>query len=130
MNMPVSSQDRLVIENVFKAMQTGPSAENQLLGLFHKDGVLMEPFTGQMQTHQGIAAIKASLVPMWANQAPDMKIVLDRVDLLGNQLRAEWTCTSSVMPGPMRGFDMFQIDRGKVKRLEINITEMPDFGGQ
>ncbi len=127
--MSVSTSDRQVIENVFRAMQTGPTAEKELLSLFAEDGVLVEPFTGQVQTHAGKPAIKASLVPMWANQAPDMKILLDRVDLQGQTIRAEWTCTSSVMPGPMRGYDLFQINNGIINRMEIFVTEMPDFHG-
>ncbi len=128
--MPVTTTDQRIIEDLFKAMQTGPAAENDLLALFAEDGVLVEPFTGQMQTHQGKPAIKASLVPMWSNRAPDMKIKLDRVDMQDSTIRAEWTCTASVMPGPMRGYDLFQIQGGKIKRLEINITEMPQFPGQ
>lgn len=127
--MSVTANDRQVIENVFRAMQTGPTAENELLSLFADDGILVEPFTGQMQTHEGKAAIKASLVPMWANQAPDMKILLDRVDLQGQTIRAEWTCTASVMPGPMRGYDLFQIKNGVIHRMEIIVTEMPEFSG-
>ncbi|MFT3879682.1 MAG: nuclear transport factor 2 family protein [Gemmatales bacterium] len=128
--MTVSTNDRQVIENVFRAMQTGPTAEKELLELFAEDGILVEPFTGQMQTHEGKPAIKASLVPMWANRAPDMKIMLDRVDLQGTTVRAEWTCTSSAMPGPMRGYDLFQIKSGKINRMEIFVTEMPQFPGQ
>jgi hypothetical protein len=127
--MSVSTKDRQVIESVFRSMQTGPSAEKELLSYFAEDGVLVEPFTGQVQTHAGKAAIKASLVPMWANQAPDMKIMLDRVDLHGSTIRAEWTCTSSVMPGPMRGYDLFQIINGIIQRMEIIVTEMPPFHG-
>lgn len=125
--MSVSTKERQVIENVFRFMQTGPTAEKELLSLFAEDGVLVEPFTGQMQTHEGKAAIKASLVPMWANQAPDMKILLDRVDLQGQTIRAEWTCTASVMPGPIRGYDLFQIKNGIINRMEIFVTEMPEF---
>lgn len=66
---------------------------------------------------------------MWANQAPDMKIMLDRVDLQGQTIRAEWTCTASVMPGPMRGYDLFQINNGVINRMEIFVTEMPGFPG-
>jgi hypothetical protein len=128
--MSVNPNDRQIIENVFKAMQTGPAAEKDLLGLFAEDGILVEPFTGAVQTHEGKSAIKASLVPMWSNRAPDMKIMLDRVDLQGQTIRAEWTCTSSVMPGPMRGFDLFNIQGGKIKRLEIVVTDMPQLPGQ
>ena len=128
--MSVSTSDRQVIDDLVRAMQIGPAAENDLLGLFAEDGVLVEPFTGQMQTHNGKPAIKASLTQMWTNRAPDMKLMLDRVDMQGKAIRAEWTCTSSVMPGPMKGYDLFQIQQGKIKRLEIFVTQMPGFPGQ
>ena len=89
------------------------------------DGVLVEPFTGRMQTHTGKQAIRASLEQMAQNRAPDLTLTLDRVDMDGSAVRAEWTCTSKVMPGPMRGYDLFVIRSGKISRLEIVITEMP-----
>jgi hypothetical protein len=126
--VPVSNQDRKVIEDLFHAMQVGPAAEETLLSLFTDDAVFVEPFTGRAQTHSGKPAIRASLAPMWQNRAPDLALALDRVDLDGDGLRAEWTCTSSVMPGPMRGYDLLTIRSGKISRLEIVVTEMPRMG--
>jgi hypothetical protein len=106
-------------------MQTGPAAENEILELFAEDGVLVEPFAGRIQTHVGKTQLRACLQDMWTNRAPDLRLKTDRVDLDGETLRAEWTCTSTVLPGPMRGYDLFTIRQGKISRLEIVITEMP-----
>jgi hypothetical protein len=123
--VPVKDQDLKIIEGVMRGMQTGPAAENDILELFAEDGVLVEPFTGRIQTHVGKAQLRACLQDMWKNRAPDLMLKTDRVDLDGETLRAEWTCTSTVLPGPMRGYDLFTIHQGKICRLEIAITEMP-----
>ena len=123
--MPVKAEDRKVVEDLLRAMQTGPSAFEELLALFADDGVLVEPFTGTMQTHTGKPAIRASLNQMAQHRTPDLTLKLDRVDMDGGAVRAEWTCTSKSMPGPMRGYDLFTIRGGKISRLEIVITEMP-----
>jgi len=123
--MPVKAEDRKVVEDLLRTMQTGPSAFEELLALFADDGVLVEPFTGTMQTHTGKPAIRASLNQMAQHRAPDLTLKLDRVDMDGGAVRAEWTCTSDSMPGPMRGYDLFTIHGGKISRLEIFITQMP-----
>jgi ketosteroid isomerase-like protein len=123
--MPVNEQDRKVVEDLCKAMQIGPAAEEALMALFTDDAVLIEPFTGRTQTHTGKPAIRASLAAMWQNRAPDLTLTLDRVDADGNMLRAEWTCTSALLAGPMRGYDRLTIREGKLSHLEIIITEMP-----
>ena len=48
-----------------------------------------------------------------------MKLVLDRADRDGDRVRADWTCTSPVFPAPMKGYDLFTIQDGKIARLEI-----------
>ncbi len=123
--MPVRDQDRQVVEELLRAMQAGPAAKETLLGLFTEDAVLVEPFTGRSQTHRGKPAIRASVEEMGKNRAPDMALALDRVDLDGGRVRAEWTCTSAMLPGPMRGYDLLTIRAGKISRLEIYLTEMP-----
>lgn len=126
--MPVSTADRKVVEDLMHAMQAGPAGEETLLGLFAEDGVLVEPFTGKMQTHVGKQAIRASLREMSKTRAPDLKLMLDRVDVDGGKLRADWSCTSSILPAPMRGHDFFELRGGKISRLEIYVTEMPGMG--
>jgi uncharacterized protein (TIGR02246 family) len=123
--MPVSERDRKLVEDMLKAMQAGPPAEEELLNLFTEDAVLVEPFTGRVQTHTGKAAIRASMQEMAKTRAPDLTLRLDRVDLDGDHLRAEWTCRSAMMPGPMRGIDLVTVRDGRIGKLEIVVTEMP-----
>lgn len=123
--MPVSSHDRSVVENLFKAMQKGPAGGDDMLSLFAEDAVFIEPFSGVPQTHTGKAAIRQSFTGMWQDPPPDMRLFLDRVDVDGDKVRAEWTCTSPVFPEPMKGFDLFTIRGGKIARLEIVVTSVP-----
>jgi hypothetical protein len=126
--MPVQDEDRKVVEALFKAMQMGPAGEADMMALFTDDATFIEPFSGSVQTHNGTEAIRKSFKEMWHEPPPDIKLILDRVDLDGQQVRAEWTCTSPVFPKPMKGYDLFTIDSGKINRLEIVVTEMPPMG--
>lgn len=126
--MSVSESDRTVVENMFKAMQGGPEGEEDMMALFDESAVFTEPFSGQPQTHTGKDAIRSSFQEMWANPAPDLKLIVDRVDLDGDQIRADWTCTSPVFPSPMKGHDIFTITDGKIMRLEVIVTDMPPMG--
>ncbi len=121
----VSASDRSVIENLFKAMQSGPAGEEQMMSLFAADAVFIEPFGGQPQTHTGAPAIRQSFRQMNEQPLPEMRLVLDRVDLDGNQVRAEWTCHSAAFPTPMKGYDLFTIKGGKIAKLEIIVTDAP-----
>jgi len=123
--MPVPEQDRKTVENLFKAMQVGPSGEEAMMALFDENAVFIEPFSGQVQTHAGKLAIRDSFRQMWEAPVPDLQLTLDRVDLDGDAVRAEWTCVSPAFPRPMRGFDLFRIRAGKIMRLEIVVTQMP-----
>ena len=68
--MPLDDDDRKVVEELYKAMQAGPAGESAIMGLFADDAVLVEPFTGQPQTHSGKPAIRAALATMWQGRAP------------------------------------------------------------
>jgi ketosteroid isomerase-like protein len=125
--MPVDD-DRRVVEELYKAMQAGPAGEAAIMGLFTDDAVLVEPFTGRPRTHSGKADIRAALAAMWQGRGPDLVLTLDRIDIDGDSVRAEWTCTSSILPGPLRGRDCLTVRSGKIAFLEITITEMPSFG--
>ena len=123
--MSVDPKQRDVVERLFRAMQMGPGGEAAMMDLFADDAVFIEPFSGQAQTHEGKDAIRASFKDMWANPAPDLELVMDRVDADGSGIRAEWTCTSPAFPIPMRGHDLFEVQDGLITRLEIVVTEMP-----
>jgi hypothetical protein len=127
--MAVNARQRKAVEEVFKAMQAGPAGESAMMDLFVDDAVLVEPFAGAPQTHTGKAAIRQSFRDQWKNPVPDLTLTLDRVDLEGSQVRAEWTCTSPAFPAPMRGYDLFTLnDAGKIIRLEIVVTDAPTEG--
>lgn len=123
--MSVLASDRTVVENLFKAMQAGPEGERLMMSLFHDDAVFIEPFGGQPMTHGGHDAIRESFRQQTAHPLPDMKLTLDRVDMDGAIVRAEWTCSSSAFPAPMRGYDLFTIKNGKIARLEIVVKSVP-----
>jgi hypothetical protein len=124
--MAVNAQQRKAVEDLFKAMQAGPDGEASMVGLFADDAVLIEPFTGKPQTHRGKAAIRQSFRDQWKNPLPELKLTVDRVDLDGTQVRAEWTCTSPAFSAPMRGYDLFTLsDTGQITRLEIIVTDAP-----
>ncbi len=123
--MPVAAADRMIVEGLFRAMQAGPGGEADMMSLFADDAVFVEPFSGQPMTHVGFAAIRESFRQQWVHPLPDMKLMLDRVDLDGSIVRAEWTCESSAFPTPMRGHDFLTIANGKIVRLEIVVTDMP-----
>lgn len=123
--MPVSERDRAAVDALFRAMQAGPLGEDALMALFADDAVLVEPFGGQVRTHSGHTAIRASFRETWKDPLPDMDLQVERVDQDGGRVRAEWTCASSAFPAPMRGFDLFDVHEGKIRRLEIVVTDMP-----
>lgn len=124
--MAVNAQQRKAVEGLFKAMQAGPGGEDAMVGLFADEAVFIEPFSGQPQTHKGRAAIRQSFRDQWVDPPPDLTLVLDRVDLDGSLVRADWTCTSPAFPSPMRGYDLFMLnDSGQITRLEIIVTDAP-----
>jgi hypothetical protein len=111
-------------------MQTGPEGEAALMSLFDERAVFVEPFSGEPQTHVGKDAIRRSFRDQWNNPLPDFNLTLDRVDLDAPHVRAEWTCTSSVFPTPMRGYDLFSLNaQGKIERFEIIVTDAPPTDG-
>ena len=128
--MAVSPQQQKTVEALFRAMQVGPAGEEPMMALFADGAVMVEPFSGQPQTHEGKTAIRQSFRDQWKNPLPDLTLVLDRVDLDPPCVRAEWTCSSPVFPAPMRGYDLFTLDSaGKIVRLEIVITDAPPMEG-
>jgi len=95
-------------------------------GLVRRRRCSRRAVSGRVQTHSGKAAIRNSFRDQWKNPVPDLKLILNRVDLDGPLIRAEWTCTSPAFPRPMRGYDLFTVDpTSKIKRLEIIVTEAP-----
>lgn len=121
----VSSQDGDVIAQYMRAMQGGPECEEDLLAMFTEDAVYIEPYAGEPQTHDGKPAIKAWVQAQSQMRPPDLTISVDRLDVEQGQVRADWTCRSSVFPGPMRGYDVYSIRDGRIARLETRMIDTP-----
>ncbi len=126
--MPVSQQDRAVVDRVFEAMHARAEGEQKMSALFAEGAVLVEPFSGEPRTHEGKAAIMAWFREAVQNMPPDMTIKMDRIDMDGGRVVAEWTCTSSVFPTPMRGKDIYRISGGLIQHAEYVVTDMPAMG--
>lgn len=126
--MSIQEQDRQTVEGVFRAMQQGPEGEALMVSLFSEDAHYIEPFSGEIKTHRGLAEIRTCFLESVSHGPPDLTLSLDRLDKEGENLRADWTCTSVAFPTPMKGYDLFTIREGKIHRLEIVVTDMPDFG--
>jgi ketosteroid isomerase-like protein len=121
----VSERDRATVERYFAAMQTGPGAVEDLVGLFEDDAVYIEPFTGQPQAHTGKTAIRAFFERALQQDMRNARLTLTRLDIDGDKLRSEWTCELPSMPAPMRGFDLLNLRGGRIVRLETTVTEFP-----
>lgn len=128
MPTPVQPAERQLVERYFKAMQAGAEALEEMVSLFAEDGEYIEPFSagGQPNAHRGSAAIRAFFQESF--QGPlghDVQLTLDRLDVDGNKLRSEWTCSMPIFPRPMHGFDLYTLEGGKIKRLEVTVSDMP-----
>ena len=124
--MTVTDTDKQVVQQMCEAMQAGESGKAALVGLFTDDAVFIEPFSGPPQTHTGIDAIRARVDEMVQQpRPPDFELKVDQVTTENGELVAYWTCTSAMMPGPMKGRDELKIRDGKISFLQINITAMP-----
>lgn len=126
--MPVRDEDRRAVEQVFAAMHARAAGEEQMMSLFAEHASVTEPFSGEPRTHKGKAAIRAWFRDAVQNMPPDMQIRMDRIDMDGVRVCAEWTCTSSVLASPMRGKDLYTIRNGVIENAEFIVTEMPPMG--
>jgi len=123
--MPVSDESRKLVEGLFRAMHDRQDGEARMAALFADDAEVTEPFSGQPTTHRGKGAIMAWFRQAVENMPPDMQIKMDRLDMDGDRVRADWTCTASAFPSPMKGHDLYVIRDGKIVRAEFVVTEMP-----
>ncbi len=126
--MSVSEGERQLVDDMFRVMQSGADGVDEMVALFNDDAVFVEPFSGTPRTHRGKDEIREAYLDMERDPVPDLKLVLDRLDMDGEQLRAEWTCTAPVFPAPMKGYDLFTIRDGKIACLEVVVTDAPPMG--
>jgi len=122
----LNESENMTIRAVYEAMQAGSVGEDRMVDLFTEDGVLVEPFSGAPREHRGQAAIRDCYRAMMAApRPPDFELKLDRIDVEAGRIFAEWTCSASVMPVPMKGRDEYVLRGDKIERLEIRLEGFP-----
>ena len=123
--MEPSQDARRLIEETSRAMQLGPAGESTILALFADDAEWVEPYTGQRRTHSGKGAIRAALRQMWTQPSPPgFAITTDRMDVEGQSVKVEWTCSCDGIPQLMRGYSLYSISpENLISRLELFITD-------
>jgi ketosteroid isomerase-like protein len=113
--------ERAVVERYYRAMEAGST--EQVDGLFADDAVYTEPFTkaGAPTTHTGRAEIVGWLGASFQAGNKDVTITLDRLDVDGDEVVAEWTCVGPMLPGPMKGHDRYVLRDGRIARLDTRL---------
>lgn len=110
------------IKRFFAAMQTGATAEGEMMSLFADDAVYREPFSGRDREHRGKAAIRQAMAEGWETPLPDMRIEIDRLQVTGELVRVQWTCHSPALPGGKgSGENIFTLRDGMIARLETHL---------
>lgn len=112
---------REVVDAYFAAMRRGRDAHHDLVALFAPDAEYTEPFAGAPRTHHGREAIDAALGASWDQSPPDLELIVHRVDVEGQEVRAAWSCRSPVFPAPVEGRDTYLIEAGRIRRLVTEI---------
>jgi ketosteroid isomerase-like protein len=113
--------EQVVIERYYRAMEAG--SREQMDGLFTADAVYSEPFSnGGVETvHRGRAGIVGWLAASFEGGNKGVTITLDRIDIDGDDIVAEWTCVGPMLPGPMKGHDRYQLQDGRIARLDTRL---------
>jgi hypothetical protein len=113
----------LEIANFFTAMQAGRDAAARLEAAFAEDAVYVEPFSGQVRSHTGRAAILAAMARGWEQPLPAMSIRIDHAETRGAEVMVRWTCFSPALPGGQgSGLNRFILSGGRIARLETSFT--------
>lgn len=127
--MPVTAEDRSVVEQVFQAMHARGEGEKKMMSLFDQNAVLTEPFSGQPRTHSGWNAIRDWFREAVQQMPPEMVIKMDKIDMAGDQVRADWTCSAPFFEFPMKGYDLYTIRSGKIVKADYVVTQSPPMPG-
>lgn len=115
------STERGVVERYYRAMEAG--SRDQMDGLFTDDAVYLEPFSkgGEPTSHEGREAIVGWLAASFEQGNKGVTITLDRLDVDGDAILAEWTCVGPMLPGPMKGHDRYIVRGGRIASLETRL---------
>ena len=111
-------EPRDAIERYYRAMEAG--SPDDMRAIFAEDATYIEPFSkgGEPTPHQGRDAIVAWLGASFEGPNRGVTITLDRLDVDGDAMVAEWTCVGPMLPGPMKGHDRYRVEGGQIVRLE------------
>ncbi|MGZ8513824.1 MAG: nuclear transport factor 2 family protein [Candidatus Limnocylindrales bacterium] len=106
------------MERYYRAMEAG--SPDQMRDLFAEDATYVEPFSnaGAPTVHEGRDAIVTWLAASFEQGNKGVTITLDRLDVDGDSVIAEWTCVGPMLPGPMKGHDRYRVTAGQIARLE------------
>lgn len=111
-----------IVAQFFRCMQAGAASADELMSLFTDDAEYLEPFSGTPTRHLGKVAIREAMQGGWERPLPEMTISIDRVDVDGDSVRAEWTCRSPALPGGSgRGVNHYRVRDGRIARLETTL---------
>jgi hypothetical protein len=121
----IKTSDREMVEAYMAAMQSGPAGLERLVELFGDEAVYVEAFGGQPHVHAGKDEIRSFFDVALRQHLNAARLTLDRLDLDGERLRSEWTCTLPMLSAPLRGFDLVTLRDGLIVRLETIVTESP-----
>lgn len=115
-----------LVDAWFAAMRRGRKGEEELLALFHEHAHYVEPFSGEPREHVGKPAIRACFREGWETPMPDLELLVERVDVDGDRIRATWVCSTSAWPSPIRGLDVYTLRDGLIMRLETSVEAPPN----
>lgn len=92
-------------------------------GLFTTDAVYSEPFSrgGEPTVHEGREGIVGWLATSFEAGNKGVTITLDRLDIDGDDVAAEWTCAGPMLPGPMKVHDHYRLRDGRISRLDTRL---------
>jgi hypothetical protein len=119
------SHDELV-GAYFAAMRRGADAEDEMMALFDRDAVYVEPFSGSDRPAVGRDEVRARLRQGWEQPLPDLELDVLAIEIEGDQATSRWECRSPALPGPVRGTDRYEFVDGRIARLEVVIDDRPD----
>ncbi len=114
-----------VVNAYFAAMRKGAEAEDEMMALFAEGAVYTEPFLAPDVPAVGKDQIRDRLKAGWANPLPDMELDVLEVAVEGGNARSVWECRSPALPGPVRGEDHYEIEDGRIVRLEVRFSAQP-----
>jgi SnoaL-like domain len=113
------------ITNFLTAMQAGRVGGEAMAALFSPNAIYVEPFSGEVQRHEGRDAIMIAMSRGWDEPLPNMRIAIEKADTKGDVIKIQWTCFSPALAGGKgKGTNIYRMKDGLIVELETIL----DFG--